>query len=55
MNMLKRFISDERGIETIEWVVMAALIIVALVATIKLLTTQAKTTLNSVTTEMGNV
>jgi len=34
MNMLKRFIKDERGLETVEWVVMAALIVLGLVALI---------------------
>lgn len=32
--MLKRFIKDERGLETVEWVVMAALIVLGLVALI---------------------
>ena len=34
MNMLKRFIKDERGLETVEWVVMAALIVLGIVAAI---------------------
>ena len=34
MNMLKRFLKDERGLETVEWVVMAALIVLGLVALI---------------------
>ena len=55
MNMLKRFIKDERGIETIEWVVMAAVIVLALVVVLKLLTTEAKLTLNKVTDNMKNV
>ena len=55
MNMLKRFIKDERGIETIEWVVMAAVIILALIVVLKLLTNEAKTTLNKVTDNMSNV
>ena len=34
MNMLKRFIKDEQGLETVEWVVMAALIVLGIVAAI---------------------
>lgn len=52
MNMLKRFIKDEQGLETVEWVVMAALIILALVAGIKVLTTQANVVLTELNTEM---
>lgn len=34
MNMLKRFWNDERGMETVEWAVLAALIVAGLVAVI---------------------
>ena len=37
MSTLKRFIKDESGMETVEWAVMAALIVALLIATIKLL------------------
>ena len=32
--MLKRFIKDEQGLETVEWVVMAALIVLGITAAI---------------------
>ncbi|MEN8126565.1 MAG: Flp family type IVb pilin [Planctomycetota bacterium] len=34
MNLLKRFIKDERGMETVEWAVLAALIVMALILAI---------------------
>ena len=36
--VIKRFISDERGLETVEYAVMTALIVAALVTAISLLT-----------------
>ena len=32
--MLKRFLKDERGLETVEWAVIAALIVAGLIAII---------------------
>jgi len=32
--MLKRFIKDERGLETVEWAVIAALIVTGLIVVI---------------------
>ncbi|MHC4291977.1 MAG: Flp family type IVb pilin [Planctomycetota bacterium] len=34
MNTLKRFIKDDRGLETVEWAVIAALIVAGLVIVI---------------------
>ena len=34
MNLVKRFIKDERGLETVEWAVIAALVVGGLVAVI---------------------
>jgi len=34
MEMLKRFIKDEQGLETVEWAVIAALIVVGLIVAI---------------------
>jgi len=34
LNTLKRFVRDERGMETVEWAVVAALIVAGLVAVI---------------------
>jgi len=33
-NMIRRFVRDERGMETVEWGVLAALIVAGLVAVI---------------------
>ena len=40
--LVKRFIEDERGLETIEWTLMAALIVLGLVGGITLLQTEIK-------------
>lgn len=37
MEMLKRFWNDEAGLETVEWAVLAALIVAGLVGTITIL------------------
>ena len=37
-DVIKRFVSDERGLETVEYAVMTALIVAALVTAIELLT-----------------
>jgi len=50
MNTLKRFIKDEQGLETVEWVVMAALIVLGLVA----LVTGFKDKVAGVFTDVGN-
>ncbi len=42
MNYLKRFIRDERGLETVEWAVIAALIVAGLVLVIKELGTNVE-------------
>lgn len=34
MDIMKRFLNDERGMETVEWAVLAALIVAGLVAVI---------------------
>ena len=34
MNALKRFLKDERGLETVEWAVIAALIVAGLITVI---------------------
>ena len=47
--MLKRFIKDERGLETVEWVVMAALIVLGITAAVT--TLQGK--IGGVFTDLG--
>jgi Flp pilus assembly pilin Flp len=56
MNMLKRFIRDERGIETSEYAIMLVLIAIALIVAIQFLRSaiagafnNAGTTINSAT------
>lgn len=34
MNLLKKFVRDEAGMETVEWTVMAAMIVTGLIAII---------------------
>jgi len=35
--LLKKFVKDEKGLETVEWAVIAALVVTGLVVTIKAL------------------
>ncbi|OQY05713.1 MAG: hypothetical protein B6I25_05245 [Planctomycetales bacterium 4572_13] len=56
MNMLKRFIKDEQGLETVEWAVIAALIVAGLILVITQLGDAVKTnfeTLEAAVTESG--
>jgi len=46
-SMLKRFVADERGLETVEWAVVAALIVVGLVGVFSLIGGKAKTKLEN--------
>jgi len=39
-NAISKFVRDERGLETVEWGILAALIVIGLVATITTLGTQ---------------
>ncbi|HOK96829.1 MAG TPA: hypothetical protein PK052_00290 [Anaerohalosphaeraceae bacterium] len=50
MKTLVSFLKDERGLETVEWVVMAALIVLGLVALI----TGFKSKVAGVFTDVGN-
>ena len=43
MNLLKKFVRDEAGMETVEWAIMAALIVAGIVAIIAGLGTNVKT------------
>lgn len=52
---IKRFISDERGLETVEYAVMTALIVAALVTAIGLLTTAVSGRFNSVETVISGI
>ena len=54
MNMLKRFIKDERGLETVEWVVMACVIVLGVAALVGVLLGQMKTGMDAVGAEIEN-
>ena len=45
--LLKRFITDESGLETVEWAVIAALIVVAVIVAITLLGNNVASAFNS--------
>ena len=42
MSILKRFLSDERGLETVEYAIIAGLIVVALIALMSAIGTKVK-------------
>ena len=50
MKALKRFWNDERGMETVEWAVLAALIVAGLVAVIATLGGNVLAAFNKLTT-----
>jgi len=50
LNLMKRFVRDERGMETVEWAVLAALVTAALVAAITTLGTNVKSAFTSLST-----
>jgi Flp pilus assembly pilin Flp len=54
MEMLKRFIRDEQGLETIEYAIMAALIIVGLIVTLGLVHGSLVNLFTTVSTELDN-
>ena len=50
MDLVKRFLKDEQGLETVEWAVIAALIVAALVTVIGTLGTQVKSAFDKLVT-----
>jgi pilus assembly protein Flp/PilA len=50
LNHISRFVRDERGMETVEWAVLAALVTAALVAAITTLGTNVKNAFTSLST-----
>ena len=52
--LVKRFVKDEKGLETIEWTLMAALIILGLVALITSLQTEIGNVFTGLKTELVN-
>jgi len=52
MNMLKRFVKDERGLETVEWVVMACVIVLGVAALVGVLLQQMGTGMTAIGNEI---
>ena len=51
--MLKRFIKDEQGLETVEWVIMAGVIVISVVILVKaVLLPSIETGLTNIGTEI---
>ena len=53
--VIRKFISDERGLETVEYAVMTALIVAALVTAIGLLTVAVSGRFDSVRTVISGI
>jgi Flp pilus assembly pilin Flp len=52
MKTLKRFLKDERGLEFVEWTILAALIILGIVALLANLQTEIGNVFDGLVTEM---
>ncbi len=52
--LAKRFLRDEKGLETVEWTIMAALIILGLVAAITTLQDEIRNTFDALENELSN-
>ena len=52
MSTLKRFIKDEQGLETVEWVVMGCVIVLGVAALVGVLLTQMDTGLQAIGDEI---
>ena len=52
-NLAKRFFRDERGLETVEYAIIAGLITVAAIATITLVGAQVNIKFNELLTALG--
>jgi Flp pilus assembly pilin Flp len=55
MNTIKRLISDERGLETVEYAVMTALIVTLMVTAIQLLSTAIQGRFNDTSTVINGI
>ena len=53
LNTLKRLISDERGLETIEYAIMTSLIVAGVILTVGLIGDWVKLTFDNLKTELG--
>ena len=52
-DVMKRFFKDEKGLETVEYAIIAGLITVAAIATITLVGAQVNTKFNDLLTALG--
>ena len=52
-NLLKRFVKDEQGLETVEFAIMAGLIVVGVVAAVIAIGTFVSGKITGVKTELG--
>ena len=52
-SLMKRFFKDERGLETVEYAIIAGLICIAAIATITLVGAQVNTKFNELLTALG--
>ena len=52
MALLKRFIKDQRGLETVEWVIMGALVVLGIVAAGGSLLPSLRNGYNTITNEV---
>ncbi|MHC4131233.1 MAG: Flp family type IVb pilin [Planctomycetota bacterium] len=55
MNILKRFVKDEKGMETVEWAVLAALIVAGLIGVITTLGGNVLTAFTSLSTAKSSM
>jgi Flp pilus assembly pilin Flp len=53
MNTIKRLISDERGLETVEYAIITGLIVVGVIVSITAIGTWVKGTFEELKTEIG--
>ena len=53
MNVLKKFVRDEAGMETVEWAIMAALIVTGVIAVITGIGTNVKAAFHTLKTATG--
>ena len=53
MDMLKRFIRDEQGLETVEYAVIAALIVIGAIATLGLIGNKVKNAFQNLSNALG--
>jgi pilus assembly protein Flp/PilA len=53
MNLLSKFVRDEAGMETVEWAIMAALIVTGVIAVVTTIGTGVKTKFEALNTAVN--